>query len=123
MILKDFEIYSNKNLSNQVLRKLVKLASSQNVKNQLQYSRTILHGLPWSIFFFERTGDTIDVVVAALVAYEYGCKGDAVSVPQNVNISHYINVSKHSRVYLMGVFSVLSTGIGSIIGLFVNCSE
>ncbi|HEL1286062.1 hypothetical protein AT51_00864 [Streptococcus equi subsp. zooepidemicus Sz57] len=105
----DFYRYLIFTTQNQVLRKLVKLASSLNVKNQLQYSRTILHGLPWGIFFFERTGDAIDVVVAALVAYEYGCKGDAVSVPQNVNISHYINVSKHSRVYLMGVFSVLST--------------
>ncbi|KIS11930.1 hypothetical protein AT48_01057 [Streptococcus equi subsp. zooepidemicus SzAM60] len=86
--------------------------NSQNVKNQLQYSRTVLHGLPWSIFFFERTGDAVDVVVAALVAYEYGCKGDVVSVPQNVNYQRYINVSKHSRVYLMGAFC-----------LFVNCSE
>lgn len=35
LILKDFEIYSNKNLSNQVLRKHVKLHNSQNVNQNL----------------------------------------------------------------------------------------
>ena len=35
MILKAFEIYSSKSCSNQVLRKLVKLASSQNVNQNL----------------------------------------------------------------------------------------
>ena len=35
LILQAFEIYSKKNLSNQVLRKLVKLASSQNVNQNL----------------------------------------------------------------------------------------
>ena len=51
LILKDFEIYSNKNLSNQVLRKHVKLASSQNVKNQLQYSiYNTSWFTPWGVF-------------------------------------------------------------------------
>ncbi|KIQ76635.1 hypothetical protein QQ41_00350 [Streptococcus equi subsp. zooepidemicus] len=49
----DFYRYLIFTTQNQVLRKLVKLASSQNVKNQLQYSRTILHGLPWGIFFLK----------------------------------------------------------------------
>lgn len=35
LILKDFEIYSNKNLSNQVLRKHVKHHNSQNVNQNL----------------------------------------------------------------------------------------
>ncbi|MBS8056247.1 hypothetical protein F6P62_05090 [Streptococcus suis] len=32
----------------------------------------------------------------------------------NVNYQRYINVSKHSRVYLMGAFFVVSTGMDSI---------
>lgn len=61
--------------------------------------------------FFERTGDAIDVVVAALVAYEYGCKGDVVSVPQNVNIQLYQRF-RALKSFILGVFC-----------LFVNCSE
>ncbi|SQF68339.1 Uncharacterised protein [Streptococcus dysgalactiae subsp. equisimilis] len=51
-MLKDFEIYSNKNLSNQVLRKLVKLASSQNVNYQ-RYINVSGHSrfLSWVSFF------------------------------------------------------------------------
>lgn len=47
-------------------------------------------------YFLLGTGSTIDAVVATSVAYEYGCKGDNVSVPQNVNYLRYINVSRHS---------------------------
>jgi len=51
LILKLFEIYSNKNCSNQVLRKLVKLASSQNVKNSYitAFSNTSWF-TPWGVF-------------------------------------------------------------------------
>ena len=38
LILKAFEIYSNKILSNQVSKKPARHHNSQNVKNQLQYS-------------------------------------------------------------------------------------
>ncbi|MDB8637587.1 hypothetical protein, partial [Streptococcus mutans] len=51
LILKLFEIYSNKNCSNQVLRKLVRLASSQNVKNSYNTAFTTLHGSHHGVFF------------------------------------------------------------------------
>ena len=51
LILKLFEIYSNKNCSNQVLRKLVRLASSQNVKNSFTATITNTQCLPHWVFF------------------------------------------------------------------------
>jgi len=53
LILKHFEIRWNKWCPNQVLRKLVKLASSQNVKNQLQYSiYNTSWFTPWGVFWW-----------------------------------------------------------------------
>jgi len=46
-----FETYSNRSVSKQNLRKLVKLASSLNVKNQLQYSiYNTSWFTPWGVF-------------------------------------------------------------------------
>jgi len=48
LILQAFEIYSKKNLSNQALRKLVKLVSFQNVNSrELQY----LQRAPFEVLF------------------------------------------------------------------------
>ena len=56
LILKDFEIYSNKNLSNQVLRKLVKLHNFQNV-NQYDYINVSRHSRvsSWVFFFVQKS--------------------------------------------------------------------
>ncbi len=52
-------------------------------------------------FLFERTGGTIYVVVATLVAYKYGCKGDGIAVPQNVNP---FGVTFYDTFQMEGVF-------------------
>ena len=51
LILKLFEIYSNKNCSNQVLKRHVKLASSLNVKNRFTTKITDTQCLPHWVFF------------------------------------------------------------------------
>ena len=51
LILKAFEFYQNIFFSNQVLRKLVKLASSQNVKNRFTATITDTQCLPHWVFF------------------------------------------------------------------------
>ena len=69
LILKDFKIYSNINLSNQVLRKLVKLASSQNV-NSLLDSRVQTKTLCslQGVFLYENWWYAISIAPATLVA-------------------------------------------------------
>ena len=56
LILQAFEIYSKKNLSNQVLRKLVKLHNSQNV-NYPRYINVSRHSrvLSWVSFFVQKS--------------------------------------------------------------------
>lgn len=61
----------------------------------------MVHTMGCFLYYFLNC-DAIDPAVETLVAYRYGCKGNEVSVPQNVNIFLYINNWKHFSIkYLL----------------------